>query len=131
MTAYTVFKLMERLGTDETTLITISSDAAGVIGTSAELLEGDTLQIWQILHGLMLPSGNDAAHALAEYFGAILKKESDEREAKAKKEDDERIKKEEERRALGIIDPPDEVVEKRSNSASNANLQDKETNSSS
>jgi D-alanyl-D-alanine carboxypeptidase len=30
----------------------------------------------------MLPSGNDAAHALAEYFGAILKKESDEREAK-------------------------------------------------
>jgi D-alanyl-D-alanine carboxypeptidase len=45
MTAYTVFKLMERLGTDETSLITVSSDAAGVIGTSAELLEGDTLQI--------------------------------------------------------------------------------------
>ena len=45
MTAYTVFKLMERLGTDETTLITVSSEAAGVIGTSAELLEGDTLQI--------------------------------------------------------------------------------------
>lgn len=45
MTAYTVFKLMERLGTDETTLITVSPEAAGVIGTSAELLEGDTLQI--------------------------------------------------------------------------------------
>ena len=45
MTAYTVFKLMERLGTDDTTLITVSGDAAGVIGTSAELLEGDTLQI--------------------------------------------------------------------------------------
>ena len=45
MTAYTVFKLMERLGTDETTLITVSQEAAGVIGTSAELLEGDTLQI--------------------------------------------------------------------------------------
>lgn len=45
MTAYTVFKLMERFGTDETTLITISPEAAGVIGTSAELLEGDTLQI--------------------------------------------------------------------------------------
>lgn len=29
----------------------------------------------------MLPSGNDAAHALAEFFGGILKKESDEREA--------------------------------------------------
>jgi D-alanyl-D-alanine carboxypeptidase len=45
MTAYTVFKLMERFGTDESTLITVSPEAAGVIGTSAELLEGDTLQI--------------------------------------------------------------------------------------
>lgn len=45
MTAYTVFKLMEKYGTDETALITISTEAAGVIGTSAELLEGDTLQI--------------------------------------------------------------------------------------
>ena len=45
MTAYTVFKLMERFGTEETTLITVSPEAAGVIGTSAELLEGDTLQI--------------------------------------------------------------------------------------
>lgn len=81
MTAYTVFKLMERFKIDDTTLITVSPEAAGVIGTSAELLEGDTLQIWQILHGLMLPSGNDAAHALAEFFGGILKKESDEKEA--------------------------------------------------
>ena len=68
----------------------------------------------------MLPSGNDAAHALAEYFGAILKKESDERELKLKKEDEERAKRAEERRALGIIDPPEEV--EISNSASNANL---------
>ena len=75
MTAYTVFKLMEKFKVEETTLIQVSSDAAGVIGTSAELLEGDTLQIWQILHGLMLPSGNDAAHCLAEYFGGILKKD--------------------------------------------------------
>ena len=45
MTAYTVFKLMEKFKVEETTLIQVSSDAAGVIGTSAELLEGDTLQI--------------------------------------------------------------------------------------
>ena len=25
--------------------------------------------MWDLLHGLMLPSGNDAAVALAEYFG--------------------------------------------------------------
>jgi D-alanyl-D-alanine carboxypeptidase (penicillin-binding protein 5/6) len=38
-------------------------------GTSAELVEGDSLSVWDLLHGLMLPSGNDAALALAEYFG--------------------------------------------------------------
>lgn len=45
MTAYTVFKLMEKFQTDEATLITISEGASAVHGTSAELLEGDTLQI--------------------------------------------------------------------------------------
>lgn len=132
MTAYTVFKLMERLETDETTLIKISPEAAGVQGTSAELLEGDTLQIVQILRGLMLPSGNDAAHALAEYFGGILKKECEDREAEYRKEEAEAKKKEEERAAMGIAYEPEEA-EKGSNSASNANLltQDKETNAQS
>ena len=75
----------------------------------------------------MLPSGNDAAHCLAEYFGGILKKESEDREAEFKKEEAEQKKKEEERLAMGI--EPEEA-EKGSNSASNANLltQDKETN---
>ena len=60
----------------------------------------------------MLPSGNDAAHALAEYFGAILKKESEERELRLKKEDEERAKKEEERIALGLPPEPAEESEK-------------------
>lgn len=38
-------------------------------GTSADLLEGDTLTVYELLHGMMLPSGNDAAQALAIYFG--------------------------------------------------------------
>jgi len=38
-------------------------------GTSAELRMGDVLSVWDVLHGLMLPSGNDAAIALAEHFG--------------------------------------------------------------
>jgi hypothetical protein len=42
----------------------------------------------------MLPSGNDAAHTLADYFGQILKKESDEREAEFRKEEAELKKKE-------------------------------------
>lgn len=32
----------------------------------------------------MLPSGNDAAHQLAEYFGDMLKKESEEKEKQLK-----------------------------------------------
>ena len=43
---------------------------------------------------MMLPSGNDSAHQLAEYFGGILKKESEEQEEKDRKEEIARIKKE-------------------------------------
>jgi hypothetical protein len=68
----------------------------------------------------MLPSGNDAAHTLAEYFGGILKKESEDRELEYRKEEAEKKKKDEERAALGIVEP--EEAEKGSNSASNANL---------
>lgn len=32
----------------------------------------------------MLPSGNDAAHQLAEYFGDLLKKDNEEREKQLK-----------------------------------------------
>jgi D-alanyl-D-alanine carboxypeptidase len=30
------------------------------------------LTVWDLLHGLMLPSGNDAAITLAEHFGQYL-----------------------------------------------------------
>ena len=45
MTAYVVYKLMEKFKVDESYLVTISSDASSGIGTSAELIEGDTLTI--------------------------------------------------------------------------------------
>mmetsp|Transcript_5843 Transcript_5843/g.9373 ORF Transcript_5843/g.9373 Transcript_5843/m.9373 type:complete len:172 (+) Transcript_5843:1461-1976(+) len=73
MTAFVVIRLMERMKLEETTLIKVSSDSSSVIGTSAELVENDTLTLKQLLYGLMLPSGNDAAHCLAEYFGGRLK----------------------------------------------------------
>ena len=41
-------------------------------GTSANLLEDSTLSIKSLLYGLMLPSGNDAAWALAEHFGGMM-----------------------------------------------------------
>jgi D-alanyl-D-alanine carboxypeptidase len=52
--------------------VKISENAGNISGTSAELAEGDELSIHDLLYGLMLPSGNDSAVALAEFFGGIL-----------------------------------------------------------
>lgn len=41
-------------------------------GTSAEIFVGDIYTVEQLFYGLMLPSGNDAATALAKWGGAIL-----------------------------------------------------------
>ena len=41
-------------------------------GTSAKLKKGDILTAEQLLYGLMLPSGNDAAFVLAKYFGRLI-----------------------------------------------------------
>ena len=61
-----------------TTFVNISKKASKIFGTSANLKEGDLVSINDLLHGLMLPSGNDAAHALAENFGIYLYYESSE-----------------------------------------------------
>ena len=52
--------------------LTVDKEAADIVGSSAELQEGDTLTVEQALRGLMIPSGNDAALALAKYVGAKL-----------------------------------------------------------
>ena len=45
-----------------------------MIGTSAQLLEGDTLTVNELMYGMMLPSGNDAAYALADHIGGLIYK---------------------------------------------------------
>ena len=73
MTFYTSLRLLERFKlTPETSIVTISSTASQVTGTSAFLKEGDQISVAHLFYGLMLPSGNDAACALAEHFGAML-----------------------------------------------------------
>lgn len=52
--------------------ITVSNAAATVGNSTAGLLEGDELAVEQALRGLMIPSGNDAAIALAEHVGKKL-----------------------------------------------------------
>ena len=74
MTFYTVLQILDEYDIDShTTQITISRQAANIPGTTASLREGDVLSVYQLFYGMMLPSGNDAAFALAEYFGEVLK----------------------------------------------------------
>jgi len=45
MTCYVTLQLLDRMKITDDTLIKVSGDASSVIGTSADLLEGDTLSI--------------------------------------------------------------------------------------
>ena len=66
--------------------ISVDEEAASQIGTSARLRGGDCLTLKDLLYGMMLPSGNDAAWALAIHFGKILFKHLKKRNRKKKKE---------------------------------------------
>lgn len=52
--------------------VTCSRTAFGVPGTSIYLSEGETLTLREMLYGLMLASGNDAATAIAEHIGGTV-----------------------------------------------------------
>ena len=55
-----------------TDTITISSKAARTGGSRLGLSTGNTITVENLLYGLMLRSGNDAAVALAEYIGGSV-----------------------------------------------------------
>ena len=50
----------------------IPQEATGVEGSSLYLQEGEVLTVQELLYGLMLHSGNDAARALAIYCGGTV-----------------------------------------------------------
>ena len=52
--------------------VTAGKNAHGVEGTSIYLSEGETLTMEQMLYGLMLRSGNDAAVAIAEHVSGSV-----------------------------------------------------------
>ena len=56
--------------------VMVSEKASRMQGTSAKLAYADTCSPYEILHGLMLPSGNDAAIALGEWGGKMIRKYS-------------------------------------------------------
>ena len=75
MTSWVIFQLLDKynLNPDVVTIKILTAATTSCLGgTSAELLAGDNLTVTELLHGMMLPSGNDAAQSLAIYFGNYI-----------------------------------------------------------
>jgi D-alanyl-D-alanine carboxypeptidase len=72
MTCILTLFLSRKYHIDLSTPVKISRKAVSMLGTSAQLQAGDKISVKDLLYGLMLPSGNDSAFALAEYFGRAL-----------------------------------------------------------
>ena len=66
---------LENAQPDDT--ITVDQRAATVGQSTADLKEGDKLPLSEALKGLMMPSGNDAAMAIATSVGALIDPQSD------------------------------------------------------
>lgn len=52
--------------------VAIPKEAVGIEGSSIYLMEGEILTVQELLYGMMLHSGNDAATALAIYCGGTV-----------------------------------------------------------
>ena len=63
----TLITAIKRAKLDET--VVVAPAAVGIEGSSLELRMLDRLSLRELLFGLMLASGNDAAHAVAEHVG--------------------------------------------------------------
>ena len=68
----TAIVVLENCALDET--VEIDSRSAGTEGSSMYLREGETYTVEELLYGLMLVSGNDAAMALALHTAGSLEK---------------------------------------------------------
>lgn len=71
MTCIYSLELIKTFKLSMATKVHISKKAASTTGTSAKLQEKDEIKLIDLLYALILPSGNDAAVALAEYLGSI------------------------------------------------------------
>jgi len=66
MTAHVVLSLSKQWNLNiYKTRVLVSDVASDIRGTTAFLRTGDFITVEKLLYGLMLPSGNDAAFALA------------------------------------------------------------------
>jgi D-alanyl-D-alanine carboxypeptidase (penicillin-binding protein 5/6) len=77
MTAWVVLRLAAEDAKVLDEVVTFSERADKTPGSSADINAGEKLPVKELLYGLLLPSGNDAAVALAEHFGPRLGKETE------------------------------------------------------
>lgn len=66
----TAICVIENADLNET--VTVTKESVGVEGSSIYLTEGEKLSVKELLYGLMLRSGNDAATALALHVGKTI-----------------------------------------------------------
>ena len=69
MTAFIVLELAAKNPALLDQEMTFSESAARIRGSSSRLRAGEKLPLRELFYGLLLPSGNDAAVAVAEHFG--------------------------------------------------------------
>ncbi len=87
MTCLCVCRLIDLYEIDPKNIyIQVSRFASSVGGTSARLQFKDILSLWDLIHGLMLPSGNDAALSLAESFGTYIYLKSEKCKTRSKQD---------------------------------------------
>ena len=65
MTCYITLRKVIDQGIRLDEVVTVGQESAGIIGTTSNIKVGDQLRLRDLLYGLMLPSGNDAADAIA------------------------------------------------------------------
>lgn len=73
MTCITALYLTKKYELDiNTHEVKVTRRAAMLNGTTAELVTGDVLNLIDLLYAMMLPSGNDAAQAIADFFNKYV-----------------------------------------------------------
>jgi serine-type D-Ala-D-Ala carboxypeptidase (penicillin-binding protein 5/6) len=77
MTAYLVTLLAQQDPKVLAEIVTFSERADKTPGSTSDVRAAEELPVRELLYGLMLPSGNDAAVAFAEHFGERLADEKD------------------------------------------------------
>ncbi|HVJ69045.1 MAG TPA: serine hydrolase, partial [Caulifigura sp.] len=81
MTAYIVLREAQKSPAVLDEIVEISERADKTPGSTADVRAGERVTVRELLYGLMLPSGNDAATAFAEHFGGRFKGPDDQPDA--------------------------------------------------